>query len=140
MFRLIARGILTDGSAHILQFKRTGTGNVRKHLYDAPPSELAAGNATTFTDVDVSSSVPIGDTNVYLQANMTPATADNQLKLRVKGGAATAGSVQVYGSVASHVSSDNVQIAVNSSSIFQYLVSNSSDAATILVQGFDDPL
>ena len=140
MFRLIARGIKTDGSAHILQFKRSGAGNLRKHMYDAPATELTAGNATTYTDVDVASSVPVGDTNVYLQANMTPATADNQLKLRVKGGAAAAGSVQVYGSVAAKVSSDNVQIMVNSASIFQYLVSNGSDAATILVQGFDDPL
>ncbi len=140
MFRLIARGVKTDGSAHFLQFKRSGNGLVRKHMYDAPISELSAGTATTFTDVDVVSSVPIGDTNVYLQANMTPATADNQLKLRVNGGAAAAGSVQVYGSVAAKVSSDNVQIMVDDDSVFEYLVSNGSDAATILVQGFDDPL
>lgn len=140
MFRLISRGWLTNGSADLLQAKRTGAGNLRKHMYDAPISELAAGNATSFTDVNVASSVPIGDTNVYLQANMTPATADNQLKLRVNGGAAAEGSVQVYGSVASKVSSDNVQIMVDEDSVFEYLVSNGSDAATILVQGFDDPL
>lgn len=141
MFRLLARGIKTDGAAHILQFKRSGAGNLRKHMYDAPVSELSAGASTSFADVDVASSVPVGDTNVYLQANFTPASAGNQLNLRVKGGAAAAGSVQVYGNVAAQVApGGDVEIMVNAASIFQYLVSNGSDAATILVQGFDDPL
>jgi len=140
MFRLIARGIKTDGSAEILQFKRTGAGNLRKHMYDVPPSELAAGNATTFTDVDVASSVPVGGVNIYLQCNMTPATADNALFLRVNGSPATNGQAQLYGSVATKISSDNMQIMVDEDSVFEYKVSNGSDAATILVQGFDDPL
>jgi len=140
MFQLIATGILTDGSALILAFKRTGNGAVRKHIYDTLISELSGGTATSFTDVDIASSVPVGNVNVYLQANMIPATADNQLKLRRKGSSSTNGSAQVYGSVATKVSSSNVQVMCDASSIIQYLVSNGSDAGTLLVQGYDDVL
>lgn len=140
IYRLIGRGFLTDGSAHFLPFKRTGNGLVRKHRYDTQISELAGGNATTFTDVDLASSVPLGDTVVVLQANMVPATADNQLKLRRNGSSSTNGDTQVYGSAATKVSSGQVEVMCDASAVIEYLVSNGSDAATLLVAGFEDVL
>lgn len=131
---------LTDGSSHFLPGQYQGDGLERWFVYDTLISELSAGTATSFTDVNLASSVPLMATLVMLQANMTPATADNQLKLRRNGSSSTNGSVQVYGSVATKVSSCQVIVPCDSSAIVEYLVSNGSDAATLLTAGFLDVL
>lgn len=131
---------LTDGSSHFLPGQYQGDGLERWFVYDTLISELSAGTATSFTDVNLASSVPLSATLVMLQANMTPATADNQLKLRRNGSSSTNGSVQVYGSVATKVSSSQVIVPCDSSAIIEYLVSNGSDAASLLTAGFLDVL
>jgi len=139
MFRRVGY-VLTDGSSHFLPFFQTGEDQARWMVYDTLISELSGGTATSFTDVDVATSVPVGDTLVMFQANMTPATADNQLKLRRNGSSSTNGSAQVYGSVATKVSSSQVIVPCDSSKIVEYLVSNGSDAATLLTAGYLDQL
>ncbi len=140
LFQMIASGVLTDGSAHFLPFVRTGTGPVRKHTYKTLISELSAGTSTTFADVDLASSVPIGNTNVYLQASITPNSAGNQVKLRTNGSASTNGNVQLSGSVAAVAQVAPVSVQCDEDSVIEYLVSNSSDAASLLVSGYDDIL
>lgn len=132
--------VLTNGSAQFLPFQQVGEDRNRWVIYDTLISELSGGNATTFTDVDLATSVPLSATLVMLQANMTPATADNQLKLRRNGSSSTNGSVQVYGSVATKVSSSQVIVPCDSSAVIEYLVSNGSDAATLLTAGYLDVL
>jgi hypothetical protein len=127
----------TDGSANFLPFRITGNGLRKTYWYDTPISVLAAGNdATSFTDVDLSGSMPAMATDVILNVAFTPATAENELKLRAKGSSATNGSVQVTGVVAAKVQKLQVIVPCSSAGLIQYLVSNGSDAATITLAGY----
>lgn len=139
IFRKVGH-VLTNGSAQILPFIMVGDGLVRTTMYDTLISELAAGNATTFTDVNVASSVPLGKKTVHLVAALTPATAANQVKLRTNGSASTNGNKQMSGDVAAVVHTDEIDIQCDDSAIFEYLVSNGSDAVTLYVAGYDEVL
>lgn len=139
IFRKVGH-VLTNGSAQILPFFMTGDGDVRTMMYDTLISELAAGNATSFTDVNVASSVPLGKKVVHLVAALTPATAANQVKLRTNGLAATNGNVQMSGDVAAVVHTAPLDVQCDATAIFEYLVSNGSDAVTLYVAGYDEVL
>jgi hypothetical protein len=139
MFRLIGH-VKTDGSAHILPFVQTGDGATRRFTYDTLITVLTAGNATSFTNVDCSASVPATAKAVVVQCAYTPATAGtNQLKLRCHGSSSTNGSAQANGTVNSVVSQSQLFVPV-SAGIFEYLVSNGSDAATVYLSSYDDEL
>jgi hypothetical protein len=139
IFRKIGH-VLTDGSEHFLPFSMTGDGLIRTTMYDTLISELAAGNATSFTDVNVASSVPLGKKTVHLVAALTPATAANQVKLRRNGSASTNGSVQMSGDVAAVAHTAPIDIQCDANAIFEYLVSNGSDAVTLYVAGYEEIL
>jgi hypothetical protein len=139
MFRLIGH-MKTDGSADVLPFVQTGDGATRRITYDTLIQVLNAGNATFFTNVDCSASVPATAKAVVLQAAYTPATAGtNQLKLRCDGSSSTNGSVQANGTVNSVVAQSQLFVPV-AAGIFEYLVTNASDAATINLSSYDDEL
>lgn len=139
MFRLIGH-IKTDGSANILPFVQTGNGSTRRMTYDTLIQVLNAGTATTFTNVDCSASVPATAKAVVLQCAYTPATAGtNQLKLRCDGSASTNGSAQANGAVNAVVAQSQLFVPV-AAGIFEYLVSNGSDSATINLSSYDDEL
>jgi hypothetical protein len=139
MFKLIGH-VKTDGSALILAFGQTGNGSTRRMTYDTLIQVLNAGNATTFTNVDCSASVPSTAKAVVLQCAFTPATAGtNQLKLRRDGSASTNGSVQANGTVNAVVAQSQLFVPV-AAGIFEYLVTNGSDAATINLSAYDDEL
>lgn len=140
MFHLLASGILTNGSAQILQFARAGNGLTRQHYYDVPISVLSAGAATSYTNINLASAVPIGNTVVHLQGQLTPNTAGDELYLRVNGSNATNGNTTVFGNVASQVSANNIDLMCDSSELIQYKVTSSSDSATVLVRGYLDVL
>lgn len=57
MYRRIG-WVLTDSSANLLQFWQYGEGQERTYYYDVAISELSAGAATTFTAIDLATSVP----------------------------------------------------------------------------------
>lgn len=139
MFRLIGH-VKTDGSALILAFRQTGNDSTRRMTYDTLIQVLNAGAATSFTNVDCSASVPSTAKAVVLQCAYTPATAGtNQLKLRCDGSASTNGSVQANGTVNAVVAQSQLFVPV-AAGIFEYLVSNGSDAATINLSAYDDEL
>lgn len=140
LFQVIASGMLTDSSAHFLPFIRTGNGSVRKHTYNTLISVLSAGHATSFTNVDLTAAVPLGNVNVYLQATITPNTAANQLKLCTNGSTATNGNVQISGVVASVAQTIPVSIQCDEDGLIQYLLSNSADTGVLAVAGYDDIL
>lgn len=131
--------IATNGDTHIWPFFQTGSGSTRRMSYDAVIGVVTAGNATTLTDVDCSAVVPSSALAVVLNTAFTPATAGtNKLKLRRKGSAYDA--LELNGTVNSVVSDSQVWLTVNSSGVFQYAVTNASDAATIKVASYDDEL
>lgn len=133
--------VKTDGSALVLAFGQTGNGATRRMTYDTLIQVLNAGAATTFTNVDCSASVPASSAKaVVLQCAFTPATAGtNQLKLRRDGSASTNGSVQANGTVNAVVAQSQLFVPV-AAGIFEYLVTNGSDAATINLSAYDDEL
>lgn len=128
--------VKTDGSAQILPFRITGTGLRKTFWYDTPIAVLTGGNATTFTDIDLTGSMPAMATDVILEVAFTPATAANALKLRAKGSSATNGNVQVTGVVATKAQELQVIVPCSALGFIQYLVSNGSDAATISLVGY----
>ena len=133
--------VLTDGSAEILPFFQNGTASTRRITYDTLIEVLNAGNDTSFTDVDCSAEVPSTALAAVLQCSFTPATAStNQLKLRRDGSSSTNGSVQANGTVNAVVSEAQLWVPVDSAGVFEYLVSNGSDAVTINVSSYDDEL
>jgi len=88
--------ILTDGSANILQFWQYGEGQERMYYYDVAISELSGGSATTFTAVDLATSVPPIATEVLFKALFTPDGATEIAEFLPFGSAASNGDV-VFG-------------------------------------------
>lgn len=133
--------IRTNGAGDILRFFHTGNGSTRRMTYDDTlVAVLTAGNATTFTDVDCSAIIPSTAVATTLQVSFTPATAGtNQLKLRPNGSISTPGIVQANGTVNSVASLAQLWVPVVSS-VFEYSVTNASDAATISVLSYEDEL
>lgn len=140
MWRLIGH-VLTDGSSHILPFQQTGSGSTRIVTYDTLIQLLNAGNATAWADVACSSYAPAATVGrVYVQVALTPAAAGHEVFLRRKGSSSTLGSAALSGTVASVVSAGTLTVPVNSSAIFQYEVSNSSDAVSLYLSAYEDEL
>ncbi len=136
---LVAHGIYSDGSSHILPFIRNGNDLVREHYYNTPIAIVTNGAATTFTDVDAAAYVP-ANTIVYLKGALTPNSAGNQVQLRSKASSATAGNSGFSAVVAAVEQIMPVEVQVNSASLFQYLVSNGSDSVDLYIVGFKDVL
>jgi hypothetical protein len=128
---------LTDGSAHFLVYKVYGNGNARKYFWDAVVTELSAGAETTFTDVDMATSVAPTSTLAILNWKIVPATAGNIAKLRVNGSSSTT-TIQLTGSVAAQPNVGVFTMNTDTSQIVEYLVANGSDALTLYCAGFED--
>lgn len=129
--------VLTDGSAHFLNFTVGGNNNLRKYFWDAVITELSAGAATSFTDVDMKSSLPPTSTIALLNWKLVPATAGNLTKLRTNGSSSTT-NIQLTGPVASQPATGMVSINTDSAQIIEYQVANASDALTLYCAGFED--
>jgi len=134
--------VLTDGSADLLEFYQFGSNETRAYYYDVGISELSAGNETTYTAIDLATSVPPIATRVFLDVAYTPASATNLLQLIPGGSSATNGVVRFgYGVAAAQVGDAIAPCSlVSGVPQIEYKVSNGSDAATILVMGFEDYL
>lgn len=139
MYRRIG-WVLTDGSAQFLLFWQIGDAKQRMYWYDVGISELSAGNATTYTAIDLATSVPPIETEVLLNVAYTPASATNVAHLLPYGSSATNGIVQFgYGVAAAQKGMARVPARLNSAvPTIQYKVANGSDALTLLVQGYID--
>lgn len=131
--------VLTDGSSHFLLYYVRGSGNVRQYYWDAVITELNAGAATSFTDVDLKSSMPSTSQIAYLESKIVPATAGNLANLRVNGSASTT-NLQITGSVAAQPNVGQWTIPTDSAQIIEYKVANASDALTLYSLGFQDAL
>ena len=132
--------ILTDGSANILQFWQYGEGQERQYYYDVGISELAAGAATSYANVDLATSVPPLATKVIMDIAFTPASATNLAQFLPFGSSATNGVVRWgTGVAAAQVGQIVVPCALNSAvPTIQYKVSNGGDALTLLTAGYVD--
>lgn len=129
----------SDASSHLLAGYVAGNNNDRMFMYDAPQATaITAGNATSYTAVDLSNLVPVLDNMpVYMGYSFTPGAASRTLKLQPAG--ATGDAVTITGQVTSVVVSNNVLMLAKLASAapkIAYKVANSGDAAALNVAGF----
>ncbi len=136
--------VSTNGSTHFTSTSVLNYKNARAFYLQPEVSVLSAGDATTFTGVDLSSAIPTaGDTGVivYLDVQFTPAAAGDVLELRPTGGGTSSTNVTVITGIAAGIPQQQYQAVlcgVNGSThpSIDYLVSSASDAVTLLVNGY----
>lgn len=136
--------VSTDGSVHFTAGSVLNYKNARAFYLKPEVSVLSAGNATTFTGVDLNSAIALGtDTGViaYLDVQFTPAAIGDYVQLRPTGGGTGSTNVVTITGIAANTPQQQYQsvlCGVNGSShtSIDYLVSSSSDAVTLLVSGY----
>lgn len=131
--------ILTDGSSNILQFWQYGEGQTRSYYYDVGISELSGGSATSFTAIDLATSVPPIATEVLLDVTFTPDGATEIAEFLPFGSSASNGMVTFgYGVAAAQRGMVTVPCRLDSGvPKIQYKVA-SGDTLTLLTVGFKD--
>lgn len=128
---------LTDGSAHFLAYNVYGNSNERIYMWDAIVTELSAAGNTSYTDVDMASSVAPSSTLVHLNWKLVPATAGNITLLRKNGSSSTT-NPQLTGSVSAQPNAGYIMMNTDSSQVIEYKTASGSDALTLYVIGFTD--
>jgi len=86
--------VLTNGSANILKFWQYGNNSERTMYYDVGISELAVGAATTFTAIDLATSVPPVKCQVIFDVSFTPDGATEFAEFLPFGSTATNGIIR----------------------------------------------
>lgn len=140
MFRRIG-WVRTDGSADLLEFHQYGVGSERTYFYDVGISELAAGSSATYAEVDLATSVPPINCEVFFDVLYTPDGATDLAEFLPFGSAATNGIVRFgYGVAGAQVGMAWIPSALDSGvPKIQYKVT-AGDTLTLLVNGFKDYL
>lgn len=141
MFRRVGF-VLTDATPDILLFYQYGTGVVRKYYYDVGISELSAGAATTFTEINLATSVPAIVTEVLFDAVYTPNGATDIAALQPFGSSASNGMINMgYGVAAAQQGNIIVPTGSLDSGVPKILYKvTSGDTLTLLTVGYTDYL
>jgi hypothetical protein len=133
--------ILTDGSANIRQFWQYGNNSERTMYYDVGISELAAGAATTFTAIDLATSVPPVKCQVIFDVAFTPDGATEVAEFLPFGSTATAGIVRFGTGVAgAQVGTVMVPSALDAGVPKVLYKVAAGDTLTLLTVGYVDSL
>lgn len=131
--------VLTDGSANILQFWQYGEGQERQYYYDVGISELSGGSATTFTAIDLATSVPPIATEVLFDVTFTPDGATEVAEFLPFGSAASSGFIRFgYGVAGAQVGVVTVPCRLDSGVPKVLYKVASGDTLTLLTVGFTD--
>ncbi len=130
----------TDSSVHFIVAYNSGNGNARSFWYDAiQPSPVTAGNATSYTAIDLTGIVPVVDnTPVLFTMGLTPNAASDTASFVPTGG--TGDSYVMKGQVAAVQLLEQVKLLTKLATgkpEISYKVSASSDALAVSVIGFD---
>lgn len=83
----------TDGSANIIKFNSLGAGRTRLYKYDTEKADLkalAAGTATTYTDISLTKYMPPTSMLVDLLLHFDSAHADDRVDVRPNGSTVSA--------------------------------------------------
>lgn len=129
--------VLTDGSAEFLAVDIYGNGNERVYKWDAIVTELNAVGNTSYTDVDMASSVAPTANLVDLNWKLVPQAAGNISLLRKNGSSATA-NPQLIASVVSVAGSGSITMNCDDDQIIEYKTAHADDDLTLYVVGFTD--
>ncbi len=138
----------TDGSSHFLAAQIVQAVNARGFYLQPEVSVLSGGNATTFTGIDLSATIPDADvalpdtTIVILDVIFTPAAIGDVVQFRPYGSTATANLPTIVGIAAGIPQQQFIQVVVGTGfadagdASIAYLVTSSSDAVTVLINGW----
>lgn len=141
--------IVTDASSHFLKGYWGANGDSsRIFMYDAPQAtSITAGNATSYTAIDLTTLVPSQATQyiptaqvigTWINSSFTPGAASRTLSMQPAGG--TGDAITITGQVTSVPVTTQSYIYhtfVTTKPEISYKVSNSGDAAAINVAGFE---
>ncbi len=134
--------VTTDSSAHFLNANILNAANLKAFYLQPEVSVLSAGNATSFTAIDLSSAIPTTtDKNViaFLDVLFTPAAIGDVVEFRPTGSSATAALPTIVGVAAGTPQRQFLTVVCgvgSSKPEIDYLISSSSDAVTVLVNGY----
>ena len=138
MYRRIG-WVRTDGSSNLLQFWQYGLDQTRMYYYDVGISELSGGAATTFTAIDLATSVPPTATEVLFDVTFTPDGATEVAEFLPFGSAATSGMVRFgYGVAAAQVGMVTVPCQLDAGVPKVLYKVAAGDTLTLLTSGFKD--
>ena len=133
--------ILTNGASQVLKFWQYGNSSERTMYYDVGISELAAGAATTFTAVDLATSVPPVKCQVIFDVAFTPDGATEVAEFLPFGSTATAGIVRFGTGVAgAQVGTVMVPSALDAGVPKVLYKVAAGDTLTLLTVGYVDSL
>lgn len=136
---------LTDGSTHFTQADISNMVNAKSYYLQPAASVLSGGNATSFTEIDLSGSIADADvtapavTIALFNVTFTPAAVGDLVYFRPGGSAATTGVVTISGQAAGVPQQQYVQVICGDESTdaaVDYKVTSSSDAVTVLLAGY----
>jgi hypothetical protein len=132
--------MLTDGSVHFLKCYISGNNNYRYHFWDANIAVLTSGTATSLTAISLASAIPPVDlTPVQIEADFTPATANDTVSFAPFGSTATL-LPHLAGSVAAKINSGQFKIISKLDTAtpkILYINSAASGDADVWVSGFE---
>ncbi len=132
--------VATNGTAQFIKgYWTAGNSSQREFFYDAPvATAVTAGNATAFTAIPLTATVPtIDNTPVMLSYAFTPGAASRTFNLTPGGGVGNA--LTVTGQVTSVVNSGVATVVskvIATVPQVLYKVSNSGDAVAVNVAGY----
>lgn len=131
--------VLTDSSSHFLKFWQYGAAEERSYYYDVGISALSAGAATSFTAINLATSVPPRVTQVLFDISYTPNAATNVAQFLPFGSTATNGVVRFgCGVAAAQVGSITVPSQLNGVLPEVLYKVAASDSLTLLTIGYKD--
>ena len=137
--------VMNNSNSDFMKFVQHWKGRTRRYKWDEAPSEirpLLNGNATSYTDVDLSPYMPPSSRNALIEMQFETGTGGSKSDdLKIK----PSGTMFAFLKLSSGVkSSDKIivpaQISTDSSQIISYHVTASANGVTILVRGFDDEI
>jgi hypothetical protein len=134
--------VSTDGSTHFTAASVLNASSSKGFYLQPEVSVLSAGNATSFTAIDLSTPIPT-TTDPFVIAILdvlfTPAAIGDLVQFRPTGSSATAGLVSISGIAAGVPQQQYIQVicgVASSKPEIDYKVTSSSDAVTVLVNGY----
>lgn len=135
--------IRNDGSSDILKFGQVGSGRSRRVAYDEEAvvlQVLSAGNATAFTDIDLSSLVPPTSQEASIAADFNPNSGVTRFAKFRGNGSVITNPIATIETSTNENADLFAEILTDTSQLIEYLVSNAAADVDFWVRGYRDDL
>lgn len=132
--------VRNNAGSDFFRFNAAGAGRAQVYLFDIDSQSeiLAAGGATTFTDIDCSEFMPSVSTAGLFQMGVTCSTPFAGMTIRPNGAGGTYNAFIIRPGVTTTITNRSFAIMfTDSSQLIEYRVLNGADDAYLSVQGFE---